>query len=447
MWPDKRRRPVTLWLIAAFLLSLISYYFLVYQTSRDDFSSILVHYLVLTMVYVIVTRTIDESLLPWALGAAILLRFSLILAVPELSDDFYRFIWDGRLLAQGISPFTELPSTLITDPLFNQSALDQQLYQGMNSPDYFTVYPPVAQMIFLMAAKIFPDNIMGNLMVMRLIIFICEVGSLLLIVKILKGYKLPSRKVMIYAWNPLVIIELTGNLHFEAIMILFVLLAIYGLQRSQWKFSAAWLATGIATKLIPLIFLPLLIHRMTWKRVLGYWVLVGLFLLLFFLLVWNPELIDGMRSSLTLYFQKFEFNASIYYLVREIGYAVKGYNIIHQAGRSMPVITLILILVFSWYTGKLTIWPKAMLWALTIYLLMSTTVHPWYITPLVALSVFSDYKFPLVWSILVIVSYAGYSESGYTENLYLVATEYLLVLAAGIWDIRKDVDFRRLVKS
>jgi hypothetical protein len=394
-----------------------------------------------------VTWTVEERLLPWAIGAAILLRFSLLLAVPELSDDFYRFIWDGRLLAQGISPFTELPSALMADPLFNQSALNQQLYQGMNSPDYFTVYPPVAQLIFLLAAKIFPDSIMGNLMVMRLIILICETGSLLLIVKILKGYGLPSRKVMIYAWNPLVIIELTGNLHFEAIMIFLVLLAIYGLQRSQWKFSAAWLAASIATKLIPLIFLPLLIYRMTWKRVFGYWVLVGLVVVLFFLSVWSPELIDGMRSGLTLYFQKFEFNASIYYLVREIGYLVTGHNIIQQAGRLMPLITFILIWVFSWYTGKLIIWPKAMLLALTIYLLMSTTVHPWYITPLVALAVFSDYKFPIVWSILIIFSYAGYSETGYTENLWLVFTEYLLVLTTGIWDIKKDIGPRRLAKS
>jgi hypothetical protein len=78
---------------------------------------------------------------------------------------------------------------------------------------------------------------------------------------------------------------------------------------------------------------------------------------------------------------------------------------------------------------------------------MSTTVHPWYITPLVALAVFSDYKFPIVWSILIIFSYAGYSETGYTENLWLVFTEYLLVLTTGIWDIKKDIGPRRLAKS
>ncbi|GJM30486.1 MAG: hypothetical protein DHS20C17_31210 [Cyclobacteriaceae bacterium] len=447
MLPDRGSTAVRLWLIAAVLLSLISYYLLVYQTSRTDFSSILIYYLVLSTVYILVIRTLDANLLQWALAAAILFRISMLLAVPELSDDFYRFIWDGRLLAQGISPFADLPSELMADPLFNASPLDQLLYEGMNSPNYFTVYPPVSQMIFLLAAKIFPDSITGNVIIMRLVILLCEAGSLWLIIKILKGYGLQSKKVLVYAWNPLVIIELTGNLHFEAIMIFFVLLAIYGLQKNQWKLSATSMGAAIATKLIPLIFLPLLVFRMTWRKVAGYWLLCGAVVLLFFLSVWNPELIDGMRSSLTLYFQKFEFNASIYYLVREIGYVVKGYNVIQEAGRLMPLITLLIILAMSWYSGKIMSWPNAMLLALTVYLLLATTVHPWYITPLVALAVFSELKFPIVWSLAIIVSYAGYTEKGFHENLILVVVEYLLVLIAALWDIRKAIAAGVFVKT
>ena len=79
-----------------------------------------------------------------------------------------------------------------------------------------------------------------------------------------------------------------------------------------------------------------------------------------------------------------------------------------------------------------------MLWALTVYLLMSTTVHPWYITPLVALAVFTDYRFPIAWSMLVIVSYAGYTETGYTENINLVITEYVLLAITLIWDLLSE---------
>lgn len=423
------------WLIGASLLSLVSYHVLLYQTDRQDFLPVLLLFMVLSSVYLLVIQLESEPMLLWALGAAVLLRVSLLLAVPELSDDFYRFIWDGRLLSQGISPFIETPSKLMEDPEFSKLLINQQLYQGMNSRDYFTIYPPIAQWIFVIAAKLFPESIIGNLVVMRLFIMLAELGSIMLIMRILKEYRLSPHKVLIYAWNPLVIIELTGNLHFEAIMIFFLLLAIYFFQISKWRWSALAFAASVAAKLIPLIFLPLLIFRMPWKKVAGYWALCVLMVIGFFLTVWSPELTKSMTSSLSLYFQKFEFNASIYYLVREIGFAIKGFNIIQEAGKYLALTTLLFILGFSWYSHGSMPWPKAMLWALMVYLLMSTTVHPWYITPLVALAVFTDYRFPIAWSMLVMVSYAGYSVNGYTENIYLVIAEYSLLTLTLIWDL------------
>ena len=342
---------------------------------------------------------------------------------------------DGLLLSKGISPFSELPSTMMKDPAFAELAINQLLFDGMNSKDYFTIYPPVSQWIFLVAAKLSPDNILGNLVVIRLFIILAEIGSLMLMMKLLEDYGLPTNSILIYAWNPLVIVELTGNLHFEAIMIFFLLLAIYFYRVNRIGWSSMALATSIAVKLVPLIFLPLLMLRRSWKKVIGYWILCLASVGILFFSVWSPELINSMQSSLSLYFQKFEFNASVYYLVREIGFAIKGYNIIQSAGMYLALITLFTILIYSFYSYKRTPWPKAMLWALTIYLFMSTTVHPWYITPMVALVVFSNYKFPIAWSILVILSYAGYAQSSYSENLYLVATEYFLVFIVLLWDL------------
>jgi hypothetical protein len=256
--------------------------------------------------------------------------------------------------------------------------------------------------------------------------------------KILRNCGLSENKVLIYAWNPLVIMELTGNLHLEAVMIFFVLLAVFLLQENRWVPSALSLAAGVAVKLVPLIFLPLLAFRDHWKRVMLYWSICGVAVAGFFLTTWSTALWDGPSSSLTLYFQKFEFNASIYYLVREIGFAVKGYNIIQTAGPFLALVTFISILVLSRYTHKSMKWPQAMIWALTIYFLMATTVHPWYITTLVALAVFTNYRFPIAWSVLAVLSYAGYLETGYQENMLLVLTEYLFLAVVMFWDLRKQ---------
>jgi len=436
MLPEKAVKPAAWWLAAAVILSLICYYFLAYQTNRHDFDSLLTYFLVLFLVYVLVLRMVDGPLLPWALLAALTFRVLLLPALPELSDDFYRFIWDGRLLAGGISPFADLPSTLMEDPLFAAVPLNQHLYQNMNSPDYFTVYPPLAQWVFWLAAKLFPENLHGNVVVIRLVLLALEIGSVGLVIKILSGYQLPEKNVLIYAWNPLVIMELTGNLHFEAMMIFFVLLAIYGLQRNRWLISAVSMGAAVASKLIPLIFLPLLIKRLEWKKLIAYWMLCGITFVVLFLTLWDAELVAGMQSSLGLYFQKFEFNASIYYLVREIGYVIKGYNIIQQAGVALALVTFLFIFLLSGVTGKKNSWPQAMIWALTIYLLLATIVHPWYVAPLVALAVFTDYKFPIAWSLLVLLSYSGYTETGFEENMLLVIVEYLLLFLVMVWDLK-----------
>lgn len=437
MQPEAGQRLRTYWLIGATLLSLVCYHFLIYQTDRNDFPSILVYFIILTVVYLLIIKVVNHQLIYWALAAAILLRLSILTAIPELSDDFYRFIWDGRLLTQGISPFHEIPSKLMQFPAFSEDPINQHLYQGMNSGDYFTVYPPLAQWMFYASVRLVPNNIVGSLVVMRLIIILFEIGSIMLLLRILVHAGLPKRNVLIYAWNPLVVVELTGNLHFEAIMIFFVLLAIYWLQPLRWQWSAFALAAGAAVKLVPLIFLPLLWGRLSWKKVFSYWVICGVVVVVFFLTIWSPELWEGMHSSLSLYFQKFEFNASIYYLVREIGFVTTGYNIIQTAGRYMALITLVLVLLLSWYSYQKLTWPQAMIWALTIYLLMATTIHPWYVTALVALAAITNYRFPIAWSVLVILSYAGYTETGYDENMLLVIVEYLLLASAMILDLRK----------
>ena len=81
------------WLAAATLLSLVCYYQLIYQTPRTDFSGILVYYLVLALVYILIIRVVPQTLLYWALASAVLLRLFALPAIPELSDDFFRFIW------------------------------------------------------------------------------------------------------------------------------------------------------------------------------------------------------------------------------------------------------------------------------------------------------------------------------------------------------------------
>src|SRR5690606_4816398 len=130
-----------------------------------------------------------------------------------------------------------------------------------------------------------------------------------------------------------------------------------------------------------------------------------------------------------LWFSNFEFNASIYYLLREIGFWYSGYNQIAVIGKLLPILVIIYVLYLAVFTQQKShiTFIKTMLFAFTAYLLLSTTVHPWYLTTLLFLSVFTNYKFPLVWTYVIILSYIAYASPTTSENLWLISLEYTVV--------------------
>jgi hypothetical protein len=266
----------------------------------------------------------------------------------------------------------------------------------------------------------------------------------------MKQLSLPIVNVLLFALNPLVIIELTGNLHFEGLIIFFMLLAVYLLLRNLWFASAVSMAMAIGSKLVPAIFLPVLISRLGIKQSVRYGMVVSITLLICFFPLFNKEVIQSMSTSMGLYFNKFEFNASLYYLVREFGYWKYGYNIIQTVGWKLGVIAAILIFILSFRYGlkwqntqpiSITSLVSDWMWALSIYFFFTTILHPWYITTLIALSVFTSYRFPIIWSGLIFLTYAGYTQNSFHENLWLTAIEYVIVIGYLIFEWKSQKPF------
>ena len=147
--------------------------------------------------------------------------------------------------------------------------------------------------------------------------------------------------------------------------------------------------------------------------------------------------ISNYASSLDLYFRKFEFNASIYYVARALGAYIKGYNPISITGPMLGLISILSILILA-NREKDPNWnqlPVALLFAFTLYFTCSTVVHPWYLTTLVALSCLSTYRYSIVWSGLIMLSYSAYQWEFYTENTILIAIEYIVVFGIFVWEV------------
>ncbi|MEM8891207.1 MAG: hypothetical protein AAGD28_24730, partial [Bacteroidota bacterium] len=270
-------------------------------------------------------------------------------------------------------------------------------------------------------------------------VFAAEIGSLLLIVRILRKLELPEGNLIYYALNPLVIVELCGNLHFEALMIFYLLAAWYLLLQDEWWKSALAFSMAVCSKLLPLMLLPFLLRRLGWGKAIAYGSIVGLMTLVLFFPILDLDTLANLRESVKLYFYSFEFNASVWYIVREIGYQIEGYNIIKLAGDYFSRVAAILILILA-FTEKNPLWKglgKSWLWAFMIYFALATIVHPWYVTTLLALGLFSVYRFPLIWTIFLPLTYYTYRTDAYEENLWLVALEYLVVFVYMFYEIKQ----------
>lgn len=440
--------PITLHSILYFI-SAILYGLLLYKIERAQFTYLILLFGGLFAGYfLIIGKGIIRKVIPpfsrntWLLMivAAVIFRLIALFSIPNLSDDYYRFIWDGRLLANGENPFLKLPADYMKQPEKTvELGLTQELYNGLNSPKYFTIYPPVNQFIFWLSAAIFPNNINGSIWLMKFFLFCAELVSLYLIYKLLQHYGRPREWLAIYALNPLVIVELMGNLHFEALMICFLLWAIYLLAKGKWQLSSIPYALAICSKLLPIMLMPLLIRRLGLKNTVIFGLLVLSGMIICFLPIFDWDTFKHLGESVGLYFQKFEFNASIYYIVRWIGFQVKGYNIIGTAGKYLAVTTVIGILLITLLELKPT-WKNigaAMMGAFTIYFSMATIVHPWYATTLVALAAISTWRYPIIWTFLLPLTYFTYLTTSYVENLWLVAMEYVVLLFWIIWEVSR----------
>jgi alpha-1,6-mannosyltransferase len=374
-------------------------------------------------------RHTKEEDVPQLLGAAFVLRLLLLFMLPNLSDDFYRFVWDGRLLAAGEAPFAQLPRDVLHTAAGKAAGLTDELYGQLNSPEYFTIYPPVAQATFWLAAKLWPQSVYGSVLVLRVLQLLAEAGTLWLLPRVLLRANVPARNALLYALNPLVILELTGNLHAEALVVFFCVAAIYFLSH-RFYLSAVLFGLGIAAKLLPLLLLPLLWRLFGTRRTLVYALVACGVATLCFVPLLAGGFVPHLLSSIDLYFRKFEFNASLYYLVREAGFAVKGYNIIAVAGPALLLLSVAgtgLVALRKFQGDVVTGFARRAALALLIYYACAAIVHPWYVVPVLFWCVMGRWWFGVVWSVLVWVSYSAYGVDGVDESLWVVFLEYVLV--------------------
>jgi len=361
-------------------------------------------------------------------------RLCVITGPPNWSDDYFRFYWDAQMTTNGINPYSFTPTELqeAHPKVFERHA---SVFEQLNSPDYYSVYPPALQAVFALSASL-SRSLDGFVRCTQILIVLSELLAVLLMASLLALIEKAKELSALYFLNPLVIVELSGNLHNEVFMVLCSVAALWLLYKKQYWLSAIALAIAVACKLYPLLLAPIFLMR-SGKSWLTYGLSFGLALALLFLPFIGVEEWAHIKQSIDLYYQKFEFNGGLYFLLRKMISGITEYNPIAYLGPSLGFLSVVLIVnLYRIGLFKPTKNDVFRLISLTIlfFYTTSTTVHPWYLSLMIAMSVFTKERFAVFWSFAIVFTYASYASTPYRENYLIVAIEWLALLTFILWE-------------
>jgi hypothetical protein len=293
------------------------------------------------------------------LGVGLLARLALLPAAPTLSEDVYRYLWDGRTVVSGQNPFSRAP----TDPTLTR--LDERLFRRLNHADLPTIYPPTAQILFAAAAAVRPDPLPWKVLLLLL-----EGLTLAALAALLRRRGAPIERLLLYYWNPLVIVESFGSGHLDLAAAAFLLPALALADGGRRAAAGIAFALAVDVKYVPALLVPYWIRRRSFRLLLVSGAGAAL--------LFAPFVGAGasLWTSLAHYSRRWEFNGLFYPLLKAAG--LSG-----DASRIVLAAALVLVVLFVTLRARSA--SGAALGTFTALALLSPTLYPWYLVPIAAL--------------------------------------------------------------
>jgi alpha-1,6-mannosyltransferase len=215
--------------------------------------------------------TLPRRALWGVLAAAAAMRVLTLVTPPMLSSDIFRYVWDGRVQAAGINPYLYIPAAPELRTLRDEGDGPSAIYAHINRAEEApTIYPPVAQVIFALVARVWPT--IWGVKAAMLGFDALAIGVALLL---LRAARLPREWVLIYAWNPLPVWEFAGNGHVDAAALGFVALALLAAVRLRPALAGTALGAAVLCKLLPAAIAPALWRRWDWRTPLACIAVIG----------------------------------------------------------------------------------------------------------------------------------------------------------------------------
>jgi alpha-1,6-mannosyltransferase len=351
------------------------------------------------------------------LGLAALWHLAFLRMPPGSDDDIHRYVWDGRVQRFGYNPYIVVPS----DPAF--AGIHTPETRTLNNPDLPSPYPAGAELFFLAVTEIHE-----SVFALKVAFVLCEFAIVFVLLDIFSRSGQGAHWVLVYAWNPLLAVEVAGSGHIDIVGVLLLLVSFAALGRRWRAVAAVAFGLAVAVKLLPIILLPLYWRRVRLRDAALAVIVVGL--------LYIPFLNQGRIpiGSLDTYVQSFRFNDPVFAILQRVATP--------QVVAGLAV--LVGFLTAIWMRRKAPAWsPDAFAWPMAASLLCAPVVYPWYLLWLLPFVRSASTVPIIIWTVSIIPTYYVWHlrtlGRPWLLPSWIMLLEYGSVVAAGV-----VVGFRRL---
>ncbi|MBW2492424.1 MAG: glycosyltransferase [Deltaproteobacteria bacterium] len=341
----------------------------------------------------------------WILIIVIALFCRLALLPHEPSDDINRYLWEGRLIQEGVNPYKYSPEELS----FTDISKKDPFFEKINHPRISAAYPPMMLVIFSLLARVSYTPL-----AMKTLMMLFDMSALGALFMLLQYRDLEPRWSILYAFNPVILYAFAGQGHFDAVMIFFYMAALICYDRKRWIWMYLFMGLAVQSKYIAVLMLPFLIRKDTLKYL---WVT-----LLVTVLPYVPFISEDLWQpffGLIRFGDAYAFNGSVHGLLRA---ALGGI----QPATTLCKLLFCAILLFGYIYHHpqknrrfLNDPISGSFFVVGVLLILAPTIHFWYITWIIPFLVLRPTKSWLILCLTISGYFAANGIYHYTGRWHL----------------------------
>jgi len=297
---------------------------------------------------------------------------------PGADDDIHRYVWDGRLQLLGYNPYIVVPS----DPAVKQ--LHTAETRNLNNPDLASPYPPGAQLFFRAITAIHQSTF-----AFKVAFVVCDFAIVLLLLDVLRRNQQGAHRVLVFAWNPLLAVEVAGSGHIDILGALLLLISLAALARSWRTIAALAFALAVTVKFLPIVLLPLY-----WKRfrIRDFALVVAVIAFVYVPFLHHGHIPIG---SLATYIRTFRFNGPVFAALDKV--------VPVQLLAALAVV--VGLVTATWLRSTAPDSSDVLAWPMAASLLCAPVVFPWYLLWLLPFLMSASTLLIIVWTVSIIPTY------------------------------------------